>query len=287
MERAERGEPLVGLRPGDRDLGRAAARQAQELGDLPARQAEAGRACRQGHGRGERRPRDDGRLRELDARHLRLRRDQRQPDGPAPLEVGERLDDEGPRASAVEGEAGAVGSDRDAEPATAHGRVDGGAVDRPRDAPDRVREDRRVDGDLGRDVRAEELRLDPADAADRREAVTGGGGAVHGALPVRPHAELGRGELEGAAAREERDRPALERGGPPCQRRRRVVEAEPAHLHAGDRRPGREARRGACDDCQRHAQEQHDDADRKNGSTHRDAGRASPARHSRNARRAG
>ena len=209
-------------------------RQAEQLGDPPARQLPARSLVLEPDGRRERDPSLCGGGREVGRRHLDRIEQYRQRDRLAALEPGERSDD--PRSGDVlcELPAGLSRDDLDGEPAPHELRLDMPLVDLAGELGELVVERSVVGLHRRRDLGAEEPGLQPFEAADGAEALALARGRIDRRRPVGLDAERRRLDRILLAAGGEHDRHPGDALGAALEQRSGLALRQPADVDARD-----------------------------------------------------
>ena len=251
--------------PRDRDVGRAGDRQAEQLGDPPARQLPARAFVLEPDGCGQRNPRLCGRGSEVGRGHLDRIEQHRQRDRPAALEPRERTDD--PLLGDVAGEppAGLARNDLDGEASAHELRLDVPLVDVAREAGELEVECRLVCPHRRCDLGAEEAGLEPLEAADGAEAFALAGRGLDRRGPVGLDAQRRRLDRILLVARGEHHRDTRDALEAALQQRLRLLLRQTADVDAGDLDavgdPHRRAREGKADQRRQDGDERQGDDD--------------------------
>ena len=241
-------EVRLGPRARDRQFPRAVSGQREDLGDPPARQAPARLAVGEPDGSGECDAglgRDWGELRGGDLGRVDP---DRQRNGAAALERGERAHEHGPGGNVVEMHPALSWDDGDLEAVADERGLDVVAVDRLGELAELVVERGVVDGDGRLDLGAEDADVQTAEAADGAEALALVPGGGDGGTPVGLDAESGRRDPEPLAARLEHDGPVGELVRARLQRGDGLVGRQAADVDARDRDALGEPVGRACED---------------------------------------
>ena len=220
--------------------------EVEQAGEPPARKLPAGLIQRERHGRRERRARlrrdglqrGRGHLRALDSNGKR--------NGQS-LEARERRDDRRGGGFAVELATGPTGHDLRVQAPEPKSRVAVILADLARELADHEIECGLVDLSRRVDVRAEDPHADPAQPAERAEALSLAARRLDARAPVDLHAELARPDLPRAPCGAELDRHVAKPVGAALEAAARVVGVQTADGHAGDPRAGGQLGRRACE----------------------------------------
>jgi hypothetical protein len=240
-------EPDLGARPGDRDVGRAGDRQAEELGQPPARQLPARALVLEPDRRGERYPSLRGGGREVGRRHNGGVEHDRERDRLPALEPRQGAHDPSGCDVPREPPARLPRHDLDLEALPDELRLDVALVDRAREPVQLEVERRVVHADRRHDLGAEEARLQPLEPAHRPEPLSLARRGVDRRGPVGLHPQRRRLDRELAAADGEDDGSALDALEPAHEHGPGFLPGQTADVDAGDLDAVGDPDRGACE----------------------------------------